>query len=160
LLHEKLKTWWDEYQEWRKEGRHLKRRKMGDGDDGSIATGNQTPAFAEPDLQVPASVMDPSQVTPQHQHTPIPTSTFALGNAYPTPTPWGGNELGVDTSTQSQPISDQAAFTTDMGDFSAAFQNGDLYLWNDMTADNFGGWVTQGGSYGGTGFGGMNSHGF
>lgn len=160
LLHEKLKSWWDEYQEWRKEGRHLKRRKMGDGDDGSTATGNQTPAFAEPDLQVAASAMDTSQVTPQHQHPPITTSTFSLGNAYPTPTPWSTNELGLDTSTHSQPISDQTTFTTDMGDFSAAFQNGDLYLWNDMTADNFGGWVTQGGSYGGTGFGGMNGHGF
>jgi hypothetical protein len=26
-----------------------------------------------------------------------------------------------------------------------------------MTADNFGGWVPQGGSYGHAGFGGMNS---
>jgi hypothetical protein len=87
-------------------------------------------------------------------------SNFALGNTYPTPTPWSANELGLDTGTQAQPISDQTTFTTDMGDFSAAFQNGDLYLWNDMTADNFGGWVPQGGSYGQAGFGGMNSHGF
>jgi hypothetical protein len=51
-------------------------------------------------------------------------------------------------------------FTPDMGDFSAAFQNGDLYLWNDMTADNFGGWVPQSGMYSGTEFGGMNGQGF
>jgi hypothetical protein len=160
LLHEKLKSWWDEYQEWRKEGRHLKRRKMGDGDDGSTATGNQTPAFAEPTSQVAASALDTSQVAAQHQAHPIPMSNFALGNTYPTPTPWSANELGLDTGTQAQPISDQTTFTTDMGDFSAAFQNGDLYLWNDMTADNFGGWVPQGGSYGHAGFRGMNSHGF
>jgi hypothetical protein len=165
LLHEKLKSWWDEYQEWRKEGRHLKRRKLRDRDEMATATGNQTPAFADQDVQVaPPNALDPSQIAaPQQQQqqphpSAIPTSSFALGNAYPAPAPWNANDLTLDT----QPISDQTAFTTDMGDFSAAFQNGDLYLWNDMTADNFGGWVPQGGSYGGgaAGFGGMNSHGF
>ncbi|CAI9625202.1 unnamed protein product [Alternaria burnsii] len=157
LLHEKLKSWWDEYQEWRKEGRHLKRRKTGNGDDSNTATGNQTPTFAEPSSQVATSAIDPSQVAAQHQAHPIAMSNFPLGNAYPTPAPWTANELGLDASTQAQPMNDQTTFSTDMGDFSAAFQNGDLYLWNDMTADNFGGWVPQGGSYGHAGFGGMNS---
>ncbi|KAI4934531.1 hypothetical protein J4E85_002388 [Alternaria conjuncta] len=164
LLHEKLKSWWDEYVVWRKEGRHLKRRKkVGGGDEMKTASRNQTPAFADQNVQVAAatsaSAIDPAQVAAQQQqqHQPappsLPTSSFALGNAYPTPTPWNANDMAIDP----QPISDQTAFTTDMGDFSAAFQNGDLYLWNDMTADNFGGWVPQGGSYGGgAGFGGMN----
>ena len=51
------------------------------------------------------------------------------------------------SNSRTQPMTtDQTPFTSDMGDFSAAFQNGDLYLWNDLTADNFGGgWVPQGG---------------
>ncbi|PZD26063.1 C6 zinc finger domain protein [Pyrenophora tritici-repentis] len=122
LLEAKLKSWWDEYREWRKEGRDQKRRKTKSGDDSDPTTGNQTPAF--------------------------PT--------------WNTNELGLDTTTpaQQQPVGDQAAYTHEMGDFSAAFQNGDLYLWNDLTADNFNGWVPQNGPYGGMGFGGMNSQGF
>ncbi|PZD01335.1 C6 zinc finger domain protein [Pyrenophora tritici-repentis] len=112
LLEAKLKSWWDEYREWRKEA-----------------------------LQMP---------------------NFNITNSYPTQPTWNTNELGLDTTTpaQQQPVGDQAAYTHEMGDFSAAFQNGDLYLWNDLTADNFNGWVPQNGPYGGMGFGGMNSQGF
>ncbi|KAA8621705.1 Zn2-C6 fungal-type DNA-binding domain [Pyrenophora tritici-repentis] len=141
LLEAKLKSWWDEYREWRKEGRDQKRRKTKSGDDSDPTTGNQTPAFVEPTLQMP---------------------NFNITNSYPTQPTWNTNELGLDTTTpaQQQPVGDQAAYTHEMGDFSAAFQNGDLYLWNDLTADNFNGWVPQNGPYGGMGFGGMNSQGF
>jgi hypothetical protein len=143
LINAKLKSWWDEYQNWRKEGRHLKRRKTNAHDEGDTVTGNQTqtPAFAEPNPQplgLPA--VFPSQTTSQQ-----PQAQFSMGSAYGTPAPW------LDTT---QPIGEQTGFTPDMGDFSAAFQNGDLYLWNDMTVDNFGG------PYSGMGFGGMNSQGF
>ncbi|KAF1945888.1 hypothetical protein EJ02DRAFT_500335 [Clathrospora elynae] len=156
LLEAKLKSWWDEYQEWRREGRHLKRRKTrtDDGSNTATATGNQTPTFAEP---TPSNA--PSMTNPlQQQATPM--SNFNINNAYSTTTPWNSNEMQLDTTTPAQPIGDQTAFTPDMGEFSAAFQNGDLYLWNDMTADNFGGWVSQGEPYSGMGFGDMNSQAF
>jgi hypothetical protein len=156
LLEAKLKSWWDEYQEWRKEGRHLKRRKTNTQDESEAATGNQTPAFAEPNPQFSISAMGPSQSASQ-QPQALQMPNFS---AYATPTPWNTNDLHLDTTTSAQPIADQTSFTPDMGDFSAAFQNGDLYLWNDMTADNFGGWVPQSGPYSGLGFGGMNSQGF
>ena len=49
----------------------------------------------------------------------------------------------------------QQAFAPDMGDF---FQNGDLYLWNDVD-QNFGGWIPQGGSMY-TEFGPFNGQGY
>jgi hypothetical protein len=159
LLEAKLKNWWDEYQEWRKEGRHLKRRKTMTDDESTTATGNRTPAFAEAKPEATASAIGPSRsMAQQQQAQPIPN--FHMGSAYATPTTWNTQSLQLDTTTSAQPIGDQTAFTPDMGDFSAAFENGDLYLWNDLTADNFGGWVPQIGPYSGTEFGGMNSHGF
>ncbi|CAE7033266.1 hypothetical protein PTNB73_04886 [Pyrenophora teres f. teres] len=168
LLEAKLKSWWDEYREWRKEGRDQKRRKTKSGDDSNPTTGNQTPAFAEPSSQHgTSSPVNPSLVTTsqQQQHHPpqaLQMPSFSIPNSYPTQSTWNTNEMGLDTTTpaQQQSVGDQAAYTHDMGDFSAAFQNGDLYLWNDLTADNFSGWVPQNAPYGGMGFGGMNSQGF
>ncbi|KAF2851708.1 hypothetical protein T440DRAFT_394460 [Plenodomus tracheiphilus IPT5] len=151
LLEAKLKSWWDEYQEWRKEGRHLKRRKTKSADKIAAATGNQTPLFAEPKEYSAATTQQP--MTQPDASLP----SFPMSTAYPT---WNANDLPLDTSTTTQPIADPATFTPDMGDFSAAFQNGDLYLWNDVSVDNFGGWTTQGGPYGGMGYGPMNGQGF
>ena len=51
------------------------------------------------------------------------------------------------------------AYGPDMTDFSAAFQNGDLSLWNDIS-DNFGGWIPQGGNlYSDLQFSGMGGQG-
>jgi hypothetical protein len=155
LLEAKLKSWWDEYQEWRKEGRHLKRRKANTRDESSTATGDQTPAFAEPNPRPVLPGIFPSQANSQP-----PQRQYSMGSAYATPAPWNTNDLQLDATTPAQSIGDQTGFTPDMGEFSAAFQNGDLYLWNDMTADNFGGWVPQSGPYSGMGFGGMNNQGF
>jgi len=165
LLKEKLKSWWDEYQEWRKEGRDLKRRKTKTGNDRDPATGNQTPKFAGPNSHhATASPLGPSRVTttqPLHPPQALQIPNFGLANSYPTQPSWNTNGMGLDTTTPTQqPLEDPAAYTHDMGDFSSAFQNGDLYLWNDLTADNFSGWVPQNGPYGGMGFGGMNSQGF
>ncbi|KAF1836279.1 hypothetical protein BDW02DRAFT_587509 [Decorospora gaudefroyi] len=157
LLKTQLKSWWDEYQEWRKEGRHLKRRKTKGSDGDGATTGDQTPAFAD------SKVMDTSSTSVQHpmaQHHALPIPDFSLENPYPASAAWNAQDLQLDTSTPAPTIGEQTTFTPDMGDFSAAFQNGDLYLWNDMTADNFGGWVPQSGPYSGMGFGGMNSQGF
>jgi hypothetical protein len=181
ILEEKLKSWWDEYQDWRKVGRQSKKRKITPSTENGIDVGKQpSAAFAEANLQATTTtcaINPPSQATPAHQpqqqqqqqqqqqphHTQqIPVPNFNMANAYPTPsTQWNTNEMGgLDTTSSTPAIGDQTAFITDMGDFSAAFQNGDLYLWNDLTAENFGGWVPQGASYGGMGFGSMNDQGF
>jgi hypothetical protein len=57
-------------------------------------------------------------------------------------------------------MGDPATFTPDVGDFSAAFQNGDLYLWNDMTTDSFGGYIPQSGMYSGMGYESFNGQNF
>ncbi|EUC32096.1 hypothetical protein COCCADRAFT_99591 [Bipolaris zeicola 26-R-13] len=183
LLEAKLKSWWDEYLEWRKEGRQLKRRKTTSTQGDSEETQNQplVAAFAGPGLDTTATAatstnnpsassssshipLDQQQQSHQQQHqsSQFPLSGFNLSSTYPTTAPqWPTTDMTLDTTSSAQTMGDQQpSFTTDMGDFSAAFQNGDLYLWNDLTAENFGGWVSQGGSYAGMGFGGMNAQGF
>lgn len=155
VLDVKLKSWWDEYLEWRKEDRQQKRRKMNDADKSAAATGNQTPPFADSKAQPPRSSnpMQPST----NQGMPS-TSQFALGNPYPS---WNTNDIQLDATTaSSQRLGGQTPFTPDIGDFSSAFQNGDLYLWNDMTADSFSGWGLQSDLYSGMGFGPLNGQGF
>lgn len=140
VIEAKLKSWRDEYRTWREEKRHLKRRKVDDGS--GIATGDQTPTFAD-SSQAPASEQEQSASMPN----------FALTNPYQ-------NYMPLDTTNTGGQIVDSSTFTPDIGDFTAAFQNGDLYLWNDMTADSFGGWVPQSAMYGGMEFGSLNGQGF
>jgi hypothetical protein len=138
VLEAKLKSWRDEYMTWREEDRNNKKRKVSENA-AATATGNQMPMFAD----VPASSSMPEQ-----QATPM--SGFPLNNSYQAWNPVGTNNTAGHMSD----------FTPDMGDFTAAFQNGDLYLWNDMTADSFGGWVPQSGMYSGMEFGSLNGQGF
>ncbi|USP78418.1 hypothetical protein yc1106_05692 [Curvularia clavata] len=180
LLETKLKSWWDEYQDWRKEERHLKRRKTKPSHEGRepvAGTSNQTSTFAHANLEAlaPSEInTSSSHITPDRQPQPqpqvsdLPVPDFNMVTPYPTApaatAPWAPTEMDLDASASAQAIGssgngadDQTtSFATDMGDFSAAFQNGDLYLWNDLTAENFGGWVTQAGGYGGMEFGDMN----
>jgi hypothetical protein len=150
LLEAKLKSWWDEYQEWRNEGRHLKRRKT--------ESNEQTPVFTEP--KAPDTAPSNFQSSTVQQQQPPLMQNYPMNSPYPTSSSWNTNDLHLNTNTPAQPMGGQTAFTPDMGDFSAAFQHGDLYLWNDMNADNFGGWVPQSGPYSGMDFGGMDGQGF
>jgi hypothetical protein len=141
LIEGKLKTWRDEYREWREQGRHTKRRKT--GNQSTKVAESQLPTFAAP---VGAPLKSGAQAMPDYS---------TINNPYWTPT--------LDTSASAsggQQMGDAATFTPDVGDFSAAFQNGDLYLWNDMTADSFGGWMPQSGMYDGMGYGSLNGQGF
>lgn len=142
VLEAKLKSWRNEYREWREEDRHLKRRKVDD----STNTGEQTPTFADPSTSASNTTSNPLQASAEH---PSAQMSFTMSNPYQTWNP-------LDTTTTTGQVAD---FTPDMGDFSAAFQNGDLYLWNDMTADSFGGWVPQSGMYSGMEFGGVKGQG-
>jgi hypothetical protein len=141
VLEAKLKSWRDEYRQWREEDRHLKRRKLSNG---ATGTGNQTPTFAD--------MATSNAVQTGAEQQPATMNSFALSNSYQTWDPMNA----TNTSGQGQ----MSEFTSDMGDFTAAFQNGDLYLWNDMTADSFGGWVPQSGTYSGMEFGSLNGQGF
>jgi hypothetical protein len=141
VLEAKLKSWRDEYRQWREEDRHLKRRKLSNGVTG---TGNQTPTFTD--------MATSNAVQTSAEQQPATMNSFALSNSYQTWDPMNA----TNTSGQGQ----MSEFTSDMGDFTAAFQNGDLYLWNDMTADSFGGWVPQSGTYSGMEFGSLNGQGF
>lgn len=161
VLEVKLISWREEYLEWRREGRHLKRRKMQD-DSTANTSRTRSPIIAadgkdkpqqEPVTQTQSAPELERHLSQPQQATPLPGSSFNITNPYAwTP---GGMPQG-----SSQPLGDQTAFTPDMGDFSAAFQNGDLYLWNDIN-DNFGGWIPQGGSlYTDMGFGPLNGQGY
>lgn len=161
VLEAKLKTWRDEYRQWREEGRHSKKRKT--DNETEIASGNQTPVFAEPktqtqDANAPSSNPLHSTSNDQQQQQPSQLTNYPISNPYQ---PWNTSGLPLDTSSAAGgQMGDPATFTPDIGDFTAAFQNGDLYLWNDMTADSFGGWVPQSGMYSGMEFGSMNGPGF
>jgi hypothetical protein len=141
VLEAKLKSWRDEYRQWREEDGHLKRRKLNDS---ATGTGSQTPTFAD------MSTSNTLKAGAEQQPATMPS--FALTNSYQT---W--NPLDATTTTGAGQMSE---FTPDMGDFTAAFQNGDLYLWNDMTADSFGGWVPQSGMYSGMEFGSLDGQRF
>lgn len=166
VLEQKLMTWRQEYLDWRKEGRHLKRRKIHD-DSTANTSGTRSPTTGSGDAKdgktqqqqqqhdMPAQAHDPdlTRQMAQPQHSAPLQNNFNMTNPYAwTP---GGLPQG-----SSQALGDQASFAPDMGDFSAAFQNGDLYLWNDIN-DNFGGWIPQGGSlYSDMGFEPLNGQGY
>jgi hypothetical protein len=73
-------------------------------------------------------------------------------------TPWSTANLTMPSTDAS--MTDQSAFMVDMSDISSAFQNGDLYLWNDAS-DNLGAWPMpqSGGLYNDMQYGGMGTHG-
>ena len=161
VLEAKLMSWREEYLEWRREGRHLKRRKTKD-DSAPNTSGARSPTVLgdeedrKPEVTITRGPSTPSleQTLSQSQRSaPLQSSNFNITNPYAwTP---GGLSQG-----SSQPMCDQSTFPPDMGDFSAAFQNGDLYLWNDIN-DNFGGWIPQGGSlYTDMEFGPLNGQGY
>jgi len=77
------------------------------------------------------------------QQQPLPLFNLSTDYTWPTPTPNDPiprpNNLPT-SSCPAFPVHDPASFDQDMTDFSTAFQNGDLYLWNDM-GENYGGWI-------------------
>ncbi|KAL6708640.1 hypothetical protein ACN47E_002621 [Coniothyrium glycines] len=154
IIEAKLKSWWDEYQEWRREGRHFKRRKTNAEDRHTATTGNQNPVFAQPAMSSTGTSLV-GQPQSMAQHAPS-LPNFGLATTYPT---WNANAVPLDTTATPQPIVDPNAYTPDMSDFSTAFQNGDLYLWNDVSLD-LGGWVPPTGPYSGMEFGPMSGSGF
>ncbi|KAF2867627.1 hypothetical protein BDV95DRAFT_502118 [Massariosphaeria phaeospora] len=145
VLEQKLKTWHDEHQQWRKEGRHLKRPK----DDGTTAGPGTSSSFNIKSQDTPATIQHllslvkpPSSQTQTQTQTQLPTYTI---NPYPTwPSSTAPNTSTSFASLDSTMAVDQANSTTNLGDFSDAFQNGDLYLWNEVN-DSMGGWFQQGG---------------
>ncbi|KAF2122817.1 hypothetical protein BDV96DRAFT_8152 [Lophiotrema nucula] len=161
VLNHKLKSWWLEYQQWRKDGRHMKRKKA------RVETNLSDPSGSADDR--PTGLDDAQgQSTAPPQSLPTPSS----GNAEQAPSqipnfnvnsfsPWPSTSLSVPTVNAAQGlVTDQTGFPTDMGDFADAFQNGDLYLWDEVNDNPFGGWIPQGGSiYNDMQFGPLNGQG-
>jgi len=155
VFREKLKKWHDEHQEWRRAGKHLQRSNK-KAKTGPSMTTTTTPSTSGSSMlppqtnytaQIPVSA-DALQKQPQPQ-----MQDYNIDNAYPSWQPSGFNFSAV--ANPSQTVNEQA-FGPEMADFSAAFQNGDLYLWDDIN-DNYGGWIPQDGTvYSDIQFGGMN----
>lgn len=173
VLNHKLKAWHDEHQQWRKDGKHLKRNSQRNKSaDVPINTTESTQTSYDPLRAAQDPPSGPSMATPASSTTSNsasasnPSSSLPpayRGNAF-APWPTTGLALPDDASALSN---DQFAFPADsamsadtaMPDFSAAFQNGDLYLWNDVN-ENYGGWIPQGGSiYSDMQFGALNGPG-
>lgn len=144
-LKHKLKAWHDEHQAWRNEGRHLKRvRQQHDGQkETSTSAGNaSTEAFGGPAVQEAAPAQHIPRSSPTDiEQAPTQVSNFGIGNPF---TPWPSSRISL-PGGDTQGLQRRSLFPPEMGDFSAAFQNGDLYLWNDVN-DNLGGWIPQSGS--------------
>lgn len=166
VLQEKLKVWHDEHQEWRRNGGHLKRKKnaqaMMDGNTSSAASDiAPAPAYTgQQQLPTPSSLASstlPEQPQSQPRQSQQQLQDYVLSG---TPLPsWQPSDFRfpVTTGAQTQaPLNDQMFGGANMTDFSAALQNGDLYLWDDIN-DNYGGWMPQGGTlYSDVPFNGMN----
>ncbi|ORY13158.1 hypothetical protein BCR34DRAFT_481476 [Clohesyomyces aquaticus] len=165
VLNHKLKMWHDEHQAWRKEGRKpIRSLPLNCKGAKEPAEHNPIPfGGPKPQETVSASATAPNQPMPPAPLAPATTSpgppgtglgtmpNFGVSSAYSS---WPAN-TGLSMTSTDGP---QPQLPADlMTDFSSAFQNGDLYLWNDVN-DNFGGWVPQGGSiYSDMQFGAMNS---
>ncbi|KAF1962220.1 hypothetical protein CC80DRAFT_522120 [Byssothecium circinans] len=180
VMQEKIVAWHREHRKWREGGRHLLRgkKKEGDGNANATATAHvasssttatTTDIYTPPEFSLsgplpPTSSSSSSApldnsippIQPQQQQPPHPQQPLPDFNNLTTPFPWQFQTrlFNQNTNPQRDP-STYGASGPDMMDFSSAFSNGDLYLWSDM-ADNFGGWIPQGGSmYSDAQFGGM-----
>lgn len=164
VFREKLQKWHIEHQEWRRNGGHLKRnKKLQAMTEASIS--NNTPAEVYPTstyttqnhLPSPSSMATSSGLSDQvktsrnQEQLAYIVSGMNVPSWNPSPLPFP-----VTTSGQNSSLNDQMMAGPDMTDFSAALQNGDLYLWDDVN-DNYGGWVPQGEAmYSDVPFNGMN----
>lgn len=160
VLRQKLKAWHDEHQKWRREGGHLKRNGKVPNQTTAKRAKTEIPhraAYAAqealPAHQAPAPPLaTPSSAPLSQPQQPLPN--FTLNNPYP----WPASNCPFPATTADHAMAGHS-FGPDMTDFSAAFQNGDLYLWNDIS-DNFGGWIPQGGNlYSDMQFGTMSNQG-
>jgi hypothetical protein len=154
VLKMKIKAWHDEHMQWRRDGGHLRRGKAN-----NVVVPNQPRNVqdllpGEEELPSRVSTILPSrdaqpsnqpQIAVHQQPQPLqapqpprpnlesvqqqPLPMFNVDTTYSWPMP-------ATTSTNAA----ISSFDHDMTDFSTAFQNGDLYLWNDM-GENYGGWI-------------------
>ncbi|KAF2452102.1 hypothetical protein P171DRAFT_19000 [Karstenula rhodostoma CBS 690.94] len=163
VIKEKLKTWHDEHQEWRRNGGHLKRSKkaqvMTDANTSSTSN-DMLPEYTSQAQQLPTpNPLNASSTLPKQPQVPRTQGLdYVLGGTQIPVGNWQPSAFRypATSGTQTPGLNDQVYTGPDMTDFSAAFQNGDLYLWDDIN-DNYGGWMPQGGTmYGDIPFNGMN----
>jgi hypothetical protein len=138
VLTHKLKSWHDEHQKWRKDGGPLKRPVRKEADHGIEAPTSAETNVAANDVTSAEALQTPYPAPVEAISNQ--THDFNMNNAFST---WPTPSISVPTESFSV---DQSGLSTTMGDFSDAFQHGDLYLWNEVS-DNFGGWIPQGGGF-------------
>jgi hypothetical protein len=163
IIKEKLKTWHDEHQKWRRSGGHLKRSQKAQAiiDANTSNTSSDIlplPAYTSQAQQLPTpSPLTTSPSLPdQTQHPRNQQLDYVLSGTQLSTWQPSNFRFPVTSGTQTPGLNDQVYTGPDMTDFSAAFQNGDLYLWDDIN-DNYGGWMPQGGNmYSDVPFNGMN----
>ncbi|KAF2740215.1 hypothetical protein EJ04DRAFT_456105 [Polyplosphaeria fusca] len=161
VLNHKLKSWHDEHQQWRKDGGHLKRNNRKPDHSGSEISstiqGTVSPMNGTTDVTATAQAL-PTDSLVSADPVPNQTPDFNMNNTYASTWPTPSLAMPAVNTASGFGI-DQSGFNSEMGDFSDAFQHGDLYLWNDVN-DNFGGWIPQGGSiYSDLQFGPLNGSG-
>jgi hypothetical protein len=154
VIKEKLKIWHDEHQE-----RSKKAQAMIDANTSSTSSDTlPPPAYTSRAQQLPTpSPLTTSPSLPdQTQHPRNQQLDYVLGGTQLPPWQPSTFRFPVTSGAQTSGLNDQLYTGPDMPDFSAAFQNGDLYLWDDIN-DNYGGWMPQGGNmYNDVPFNGMN----
>jgi hypothetical protein len=156
VLKIKIKAWHDEHMQWRRDGGHLRRSKAKKAAVPDQPRSHQDLLPGEEELPSRVSTILPTRDAqpssqPQaviHQQPQPPQPPFPnLEGVQQQPLPM----FNVDTTYSWPMTTDPLTSTTsaysatssldhDMTDFSTAFQNGDLYLWNDM-GENYGGWI-------------------
>ncbi|KAF2014967.1 hypothetical protein BU24DRAFT_371826 [Aaosphaeria arxii CBS 175.79] len=154
ILNHKLVTWYEEYQQWRKDGKHLK-RNSDKGQKDEIAQREPVLHPTSTTYSVPAQ---PSSTEPSTSSTQTPSSlpNFSMTDSYAS---WPTPAMDLPEADAVSGIPGQPSFATDIGDFTSAFQNGDLYLWNDVN-ETFGGWIPQANENYSMQFGAMGGQGF
>lgn len=155
VFREKLLNWHIHHQEWRQNGGHLKRSKKAQATNESNVT--NTPAEVLPTPTYPAQTQLPnpssSSLSSQSQTT---QAQQQLGYVVGGMSVFSWNPSPMTFPDQAPSLDNQAMAGPDMTDFSAAFQNGDLYLWDEVN-ENYGGWMSQGRAmYQDVPFNGMN----
>ncbi|KAF1967875.1 hypothetical protein BU23DRAFT_482088 [Bimuria novae-zelandiae CBS 107.79] len=166
ITEKKLKAWHDEHQEWRRNGGHLKRSKKSqaattEANASSASSDISPPAAYRSQTQLPtpspltasSELSDPARPPPSTQHL----QNYVLsGTSFPTWQLPSSFRFSGTSAEQTPALNGQVMAGPDMTDFSAAFQNGDLYLWDDVN-DTYGGWMPPDGTmYSDVPFNGMS----
>lgn len=145
VLHIKIAPWHEKYLSLLEQKRHPNQPSTSaQGSDSSTprsSESDQRTTSADASQRRPLTFLTPNPGEPEFD--PLPGYEVRPSiSGWPSPRPALTNDI-----PQSSCVPDQPAISTDMSDFNMAFEQGDLYFWNDATG--FGDWTQQGDIYNG-----------